>query len=214
MPQFALLQLQSGARHPGQHGGEGALGHACGKGACRVHGRMLTRRPCVVALRPIKTAPANGGAIKGGMHMQFKEHEGAKSVASHAATTSATVLFSARAPLANTLPRIKLQQPCRGQTQGLRQAANIDQRNIALPTLHTPKVTAGQATVQSQTLLRHTLCPAQRRHMLPKTHHGVVGQRRERDLNRRMGGFGRGEFDGVFGHRLSEKISSLSGYAL
>jgi hypothetical protein len=123
-------------------------------------------------------------------------------------------LLSTRTPLVTARRRFKLQQPCRRQTQSLRQAANINQRNIALPTLHAAKVAAGQTTVQSQALLRHALCPAQRRHMLPKTHHGVVRQRRECGLYRGMGGFGSGDSDGVFWHRLSVKNSPLSGYAL
>jgi hypothetical protein len=142
--------------------------------------------------------------------MLVETHDGAKSVASYRDSKRATALFSARSPLPNTRRRIKLQQACRGQTQSLRQAANIDQRNIALPALHPAKIAAGQATVQSQALLRHTLCPAQRRHMLPKTHHGVVRQRRERDLDGRMGGLG----DSKFVHRLSVKNCPLSGYAL
>jgi hypothetical protein len=174
-----------------------------------------TARPARYTFPRLKPTPANGGSTKGGMHMQFNNEVVAiKLIACCASSTSATDLFSTGSPLATARPRIKLQQLCRWQAQGLRQTADIDQGNIALPTLHTTQIAAGQTTVQSQALLRHALCPAQRRHMLPKTHHGVVGQRRERDLNRRMGGFGSGEFDGLFGHRLSVKTSPLSGYAL
>lgn len=170
----------------------------------------------------LKRTPANAnsaGPTKGGCSMQFKNQEIAtKSVADckNGERTYARwgyetkALLSTRAPLATPHRSITLQQPCRWQTQGLRKTANIYQSNIALPTLHTAKVAARQTTVQCQTLLRHALCPAQRRHMLPKPHHGVVRQRSQSNGNRRVSGFGGGEF----GHRLSVKNSPLSGYAL
>ncbi len=187
--------------------------HSENPAALRYSRTLLASQLDVVryTLPQLKQTPANGGLTKGDFHMQGKEQEIAiESVASCAGSKRDASLFTTRTPLANPRRRIKLQQPRRWQTQSLRQAANIDQGNIALPTLHTAKVAAGQTTVQSQALLRHTLCSAQGRHMLPKTHHGVVRQRRERDLNRRMDGFGSGEF----GHRLSVKTSPLSGYAL